>query len=255
VAALGLVAEPVALADEAGPSPAALEQALRAGARAAILTPRAQNPTGAAWDEARARELRALLARHPELLVIEDDHAGPVAGVPALTLSHPKRARWAVVRSVSKSLGPDLRLAVLGADPLTVARVEGRQALGVGWVSHLLQRLVAKAWSDAPVRRRLAEAAATYSTRRQELIRALARHDIPAQGRSGLNVWIPCNEEAAAVAALAENGWAVTAGERYRLKSPPAIRVTVSALDAHEVPELAQAVAAALRPHRRAPSR
>ncbi|HEX6739973.1 MAG TPA: aminotransferase class I/II-fold pyridoxal phosphate-dependent enzyme [Vicinamibacteria bacterium] len=255
VAALGLVAEPVAVRDEAGVAPEALEQALRAGARAAILTPRAQNPTGAAWDEARARELRALLARHPDLLVIEDDHAGPVAGAPALTLAHPRRARWAVVRSVSKSLGPDLRLAALAADPLTVGRVEGRQALGVGWVSHVLQRLVAHAWAEAAVQRQLATAAATYTARREELVRALARHGISAHGRSGLNVWIPCAEEAATVAALAEAGWAVQAGERYRLESPPAMRVTVASLEPGEVPQLAQAIGAALRPQRRAPSR
>jgi DNA-binding transcriptional MocR family regulator len=254
VAALGLVAEPVAL-DEAGATPAALEQALRAGARAAILTPRAQNPTGAAWDEPRVRELRALLARHPELLVVEDDHAGPVAGVPALTLAHPKRERWAVVRSVSKSLGPDLRLAVLAADAVTVARVEGRQTLGVGWVSHVLQRLVAHAWSQPTVRRQLASAAATYAARRQEMLRALARHGIAAQGRSGLNVWVPLSEEAAAVAALADGGWGVRAGERYRLKSAPAIRITVAALEAREAPAVAEAVARVLRPQRRAPSR
>jgi DNA-binding transcriptional MocR family regulator len=255
VAALGLVAEPVALAGDAGAAPEALEQAARAGARAAILTPRAQNPTGAAWDPPRVRELRAVLARHPELLVIEDDHAGPVAGVPALTLASRERSRWAVVRSVSKSLGPDLRLALLAADPVTVARVEGRQALGVGWVSHVLQRMVAQAWSDPAVRRRQTAAAAAYTARRRELVAALQAQDIAAQGRSGLSVWIPCAEEAAAVAALAESGWGVRAGERYRLKSPPAIRVTVAGLAPGEVPGLARAIAAALRPLRRAPSR
>ena len=140
VAALGLLPEPVAV-DDAGARPESLARALRQGARAVVLTPRAQNPAGGAWDAARLKALRQALAAHPDALVIEDDHAGPVAGTAALTLA--PRGRWAVVRSVSKSLGPDLRLALLAGDAETVARVEGRQALGCGWVSHLLQAAVA----------------------------------------------------------------------------------------------------------------
>src|SRR5262249_35804740 len=141
VSALGLVPEPVAL-DDFGPQPAALEAALRGGTRAVILTPGAQTPTGAALDATRARQLRALLDRHPDVLLVEDDHAGPVAGTPAFTLAHARKPRWAAVRSVSKSLGPDLRLAVLAGDATTVARVEGRQAIGAGWGRHVLQGAV-----------------------------------------------------------------------------------------------------------------
>jgi len=45
-----------------------------------LLTPRAQNPTGTAWDGTKVDELQAVLSGHPDLLVIEDDHAGPAAG-------------------------------------------------------------------------------------------------------------------------------------------------------------------------------
>ena len=79
VAALGLVPEPVPL-DDAGVRPEGLQRALRAGARACVLTPRAQNPTGAAFDEKRVRALRQVLDAHPDVLVIEDDHAGPGGG-------------------------------------------------------------------------------------------------------------------------------------------------------------------------------
>jgi DNA-binding transcriptional MocR family regulator len=242
VGALGLVPEPVGLDDD-GVLPGDLERALAAGARAVIITPRAQNPTGAALTESRARALSALLDAQPDVLLVEDDHAGPVSGAAAFTLTHAGRRRWAVVRSVSKSLGPDLRVAVVAGDATTVARLEGRQALGSGWVSHVLQDLVAALWSDAAVARRLRRAALLYSTRREALLRALERRGIEAHGRSGLNVWIPVREETAVVAGLAAAGWGLRAGERYRLKSSPAVRVTTAALRQEEAERLAAALA------------
>jgi DNA-binding transcriptional MocR family regulator len=119
------------------------------------------------------------------VLLVEDDHAGPVAGTPALTLAHARKPRWAVVRSVSKSLGPDLRLAILAGDATTVARVEGRQALGAGWVSHVLQAAVASLWTSAATDRRLRDAAQAYTRRRRALLDALARQGVGDQGRDG----------------------------------------------------------------------
>jgi DNA-binding transcriptional MocR family regulator len=253
VGALGLV--PVAMAmDDAGPRPEALAAALRSGVRAVVLTPRAQNPTGAALDEPRARALRTLLDAEPDVLLLEDDHAGPVAGVSALTLAHARKPRWAVVRSVSKSLGPDLRLAVLAGDATTIGRVEGRQSLGAGWVSHLLQAVVARLWADAATERRLGEAARAYSASREGLVDALAQRGLPAQGRSGLNVWIPVREEAATVQAMAAAGWAVRAGEPYRIHSGPAVRITVSTLRPAEVPRVAAALAEAQSARGRTPA-
>src|SRR5262245_34908714 len=138
-AARGLAPVPVEVDDE-GPLPASLAEALAAGAEAFVLTPRAQNPTGAALTPAREKALRAVLRAHPDALVIEDDHAGGVAGAPARTLCDPRRERWAVLRSLSKALGPDLRLAFLCADAATLARVEGGQRVAFRWVSMLLQR-------------------------------------------------------------------------------------------------------------------
>jgi len=237
LAALSLVAVPVAIDDE-GILPDALPKAA-----ALIVTPRAQNPSGAAFSERRARRLRAVLKTRPEMLVIEDDHAGPVAGAPYVTLADAARPRWAVVRSVSKSLGPDLRVALLAGDAATIARVEGRQTLGIRWVSHLLQTLVAALWRDRNVQRRLARAERTYAERRRALLAALRARGIEAHGASGLNVWIPLAEESAAVQALMRKGWAVKAGERYRIRSEPAIRVTIATLDPRDALRFAEDLA------------
>jgi DNA-binding transcriptional MocR family regulator len=243
--AQGLALEPVAL-DDRGMLPASLAAALQAGASAVVITPRGQNPTGAALDGARARELRAVLDGHPRTLVIEDDHLGAVAGSELHTLTS-GRERWAATRSVAKALGPDIRLAVLGGDPETVARVQGRQQCGPGWVSHILQALVLTLWRDPAVTEQIAHAGALYAVRRGRLLDELARSGVRAHGASGLNVWVPVQEEAGAVGALLQRGWVVAPGAPYRLAgSPPAIRVTTATLREPEAERLAADIAEVL---------
>jgi DNA-binding transcriptional MocR family regulator len=231
--------------DGRGMIPAALAAAQNAGARAVVLTPRGHNPCGAAMDPARARELRAVLA--DDVLVLEDDHLGPVAGTPWHTLVEPGRERWAAVRSVSKWLGPDLRLAVIAGDETTLARVEGRQSLGPGWVTGIVQRLVARLWSDPAVMAAVARAADVYAERRAALASLL---DLPTPP-SGINLWVPVDDEDAAVRALLADGWAVAAGRPYRLSGGPAIRITTATVDVSEAPRLAEAVRGAAAPPRR----
>ena len=245
--ALGLTVLPMAI-DDRGPTPEGLERALRAGAVACALTPRAQNPYGSAVDAERADELKAVLVRHPTVLVLEDDHAFDITERPCHSLCEPGRARWAHLRSVSKSLGPDLRLAIMSGDATTVARVEGRRLLAAGWVSHLLQRLVVRAWSEPGVAPRAADIAATYTRRREALRDALALRGIESHGRSGLNVWIPVAHEDATVAALQERGWGVLAGDRFRIASPRGIRVTTSRLEPDDATRFAADLEAALTP-------
>jgi DNA-binding transcriptional MocR family regulator len=231
--ALGLRIVPIAV-DDGGlrpDGPGGLAGALDRGLDALVVTPRGQNPTGAAIGRERARTIRRALGERPGLLVVEDDHAVPVAGADASTLWSRRRQRWAVIRSVSKALGPDLRVAVMAADELTVARVAGRQALGTGWVSSILQRVVADLWSDPATDDLVHRATETYTTRRRRLVGLLAAKGIASHGRSGLNVWVPVDDEPAVAGGLREAGWQVAAGERYRITSRPAIRVTIASLD------------------------
>ncbi|MFD5569184.1 aminotransferase class I/II-fold pyridoxal phosphate-dependent enzyme [Streptomyces cadmiisoli] len=244
VPALGLRTVPVQVDDD-GPLPADVDRALAAGARALIVTDRAQNPTGAALSAARARALRTVLGRHPETLLIEDDHGHGIVDLPLHPLAGVTR-HWAFVRSTAKAFGPDLRIAVLTGDELTLDRVRGRQRLGPGWVSRLTQRAVVRLWADGAVDTPAVSAA--YGGRRDALIGALARHGIAAYGRSGLNVWIPVPDETGAVARLQHAGWAVAPGARFRMSAPPGIRVTVSTLTEGEAGPLAEAIAAAVRP-------
>jgi DNA-binding transcriptional MocR family regulator len=245
VAAMGYTAVPVPV-DNLGVVPAGLAAALAGGAGALIVTPRAQAATGAAWDGDRAAEIGAVLRRYPSLGLIEDDHAGPVSGVPALSVSA-TRERWATIRSVSKSLGPDLRLAVLAGDEATVARVAGRQALGTGWVSYQLQELVADLWSDPSAARALRSAAEVYAARGDALRSALRDHGIAASGRSGFTCWVPVPDEDGVASSLASAGWAVAPGQRFRIAAPPGVRISFATLDQADAASFAADFARALR--------
>ncbi|MFJ2607310.1 aminotransferase class I/II-fold pyridoxal phosphate-dependent enzyme [Streptomyces sp. NPDC087425] len=242
VPALGLRTAAVGVDDE-GPLPGDVRRALAAGARALIVTDRAQNPTGAAVSAVRATALRAVLREHPETLLIEDDHGHGIVELPVHPLAGITR-HWVFVRSVAKAYGPDLRLAVLTGDPVTVDRVAGRHRLGPGWVSRIIQRAVVRLWSDGALDTRAV--AAAYGERRAALIGALAERGVVAHGRSGLNVWVPVPDETEVVARLLHGGWAVAPGARFRMSAGPGIRVTVAALGEGEVGALADAIASAV---------
>ena len=244
--ALGLALRPVPI-DGKGMLPGELAAALDEGAGAVVLNPRGQNPTGASLDETRAKELRKALERAPAALVVEDDHLGPIASVPRISLTA-GREHWASALSLAKSLGPDLRLAVLAGDEQTISRVRGRQAVGPQWVSHLLQYLVAAMWADAGVSAALERAAGAYRERREWFLAALAERGIEVSATAGIAVWIPVPEEAPVVQSLLTQGWAVMPGAPFRLQSDRAIRVTTSTLTGSDAEELAEAILAAHRP-------
>lgn len=244
---VGRVPEPVEV-DERGMQPDHLERALEAGARAVILSPRGQNPTGAAFDAARAAELHDLIARHPDVLLIEDDHAADIAGPELHTLTNDLPGPWLAIRSTSKSLGLDLRLAVLTGDALTVRRMQSSQIVGQGWVSHVLQRLVHALWTDPVTARLLRRARATYAKRRDALRDALAEHGIVVAPRSWWSVWLPVHDEAGTVDALRDAGWGVAPGARMRERPQPALRISVATLEPAEARELAAAIAKVVHP-------
>ncbi len=250
--ALGLIAVPVAV-DDRGPIPERLEAALARGVDAAVIVPRAQNPLGAALDAERSAELRGLLREHPDLLIVEDDHTSVISGAPFSTIIGPEHRRWAMIRSTSKILHPDLRVALMAGDETTIGRVEGRLALGTRWVSHVLQALVAELMLDPSYPDTVARARVAYTLRRRALLDALHDQGIAASGRSGLNVWVPVREEGPVVRALLEEGWFVLAGERFRIATPPGIRITIATLDPDDAHDLARVIAAvehARRPRR-----
>ena len=243
--AMNLTAVPVPI-DNEGMTPGGLAAALKRGVRAVIITSRAQNPTGAAVSAARAEALRAVLAEHRDILLIEDDHGADITRHHALHTLADATEHWAHIRSLSKAYGPDLRCAVVAADGTTAGRMAGRLRLGAGWVSQLIQAQVHRLWTDEAVEAQIIEAARVYTERRDALIAALAARGIEGFGSTGINVWVPVPEEAVVVSSLLAAGWAVAPGSWFRVDSPPGIRITIAHLDLADVEPLADALEAVL---------
>lgn len=158
--------------------PEPLEEALRNGARAVIITPRAHNPTGCSLSESRARAIREILARYPQVLVIVDDHFALLSATPQYSPIAAESQRWALVRSLSKTLGPDIRLAIVASDADTSAALRLRLNSGSQWVSHLLQDLVIACLNDNAFMASLAETRRHYRQQHEKLIAALASRGI-----------------------------------------------------------------------------
>ncbi|MFI9820055.1 aminotransferase class I/II-fold pyridoxal phosphate-dependent enzyme [Streptomyces sp. NPDC052013] len=243
--ALGLRAVPVAVDDE-GMRPDGLERALRAGVRAVVCSPRAQNPYGGCFSAARRDTLVELLRAAPDVLVIENDHASAVAEAPLRTLTAGTLSRWVHVRTVSKFLGADLRWAATACDPTTLARHDGRMLLTSGWVSHLLQETVHQLLTDAGTRAWVARAGETYAVRRGALLQELGERGVQAHGASGMNVWVPVRDESAVVNGLRSYGWWVAAGARFRSAAAPGVRITTAGLEPGDAARLASDFTAVL---------
>ena len=247
VHAMGMRPVPVRV-DDRGMIPDRLA-AVAGDVQAVVVTPRFQNPTGAVIDEERSGQISRVLEPYPDVLVVEDDHAGLISGAPLFSIGA-GRPRWVYVASVSKSLGPDLRLAFLAGDDRTVKHVLGRQSAGPGWVSHVMQALVATILDDPRTEPLLDRAIEAYAARRIGLMSGLSERGMPAMGSTGLNVWVPVPDEQAVVAALAAAGFAVRAGERWRLGTPQAVRIAIGGFELWMVDPVCDAIAGATDGHR-----
>jgi DNA-binding transcriptional MocR family regulator len=216
-----------------------------------VCTSRAQNPTGASLDGQRAAALRRILAAFPDVFVVEDDHLSLLAGSAYERVRSPRTPRWALVRSLAKILGPDLRVALVAGDPRTADQLRRRLVAGVNWVSHLLQATAAALLANPATAPRLAEARSAYARRAARLEAELRRNGIPSAGPAdGLNVWVPlAGDEAHVVGELRHRGWQVRPGSAYAVdpaQRRPALRVTTSALSADDATRFAEALATVL---------
>ncbi|WP_455904954.1 aminotransferase class I/II-fold pyridoxal phosphate-dependent enzyme [Microbacterium sp.] len=238
--------------DDQGMTVQGLREALDAGVRAVICTPRAQNPTGASLTAARAAELRAVLADHPYVLIIEDDHFSMLSHRRYESLIGPEHRRFALVRSVSKFLGPDMCLAIAATDATTAERLAMRLSPGTTWVSHLLQRLTLTQLTDDTVVSRIAEAREHYAARNAAFADRLREQGLDSPATDGLSLWVRLPKPARVVAErLMRRGWLARTGDDFALdeRAEPShhLRLTVHDLSEDDAETLVADLVAAVR--------
>lgn len=242
-------AAPVAM-DAEGMQSGALSHQLAAGVQAVIITPRAHNPTGFGLSATRAKEIQELLGRYPQVLVIIDDHFSLLS---TQDYQHvvPENARnWVLIRSVSKFLGPDLRIAFVASDSETSLRLRQRLNAGTSWVSHILQDMAAGYLSSADFITTVRTARESYQKQRQWITSALQLHGVAvSEQHDGLNVWVPLARDSKnVVLQMAQCGWLVRGGESFILQQAGSgIRITVSELEPQETEIIALSLARSLQ--------
>jgi GntR family transcriptional regulator/MocR family aminotransferase len=244
--------------DEEGARPESLECAIRAGANAVLLTPRAHNPTGASWTPERLQALGDVLSQYPHVLAIEDDHFGDIAGEQPGSLLADVRVedRVIYIRSFSKSIAPDLRLSVAAARPRLKTLLQEAKSHADGWSSRLLQRVLAGVLQDEGLASWLGRVRHTYRTRRERVAEVLANCGLPGvvvwPGRDGVNLWIhlpsgfDANEVIERAAAL---GVLVAPGEVFYL-SPghsDVVRFNVGSVETERVSACAELLVKAIQ--------
>ncbi len=211
--------------DDEGAVPASVARAIAKGVQLIVFTPRAHNPTGVSWSPSRLADLMDLLAEHPGVIVIEDDQFAEAANAQVGSLLNDVRIedRIVYIRSFSKVIAPDLRLALaVVRQPLRSLLVEAKFYTD-GWSSRLAQNSLAYAFADDEMPEAIEFAREAYNRRREGFTHALAQlaspnslRPVPAQ--DGVNVWIELRNGTSA-AEVAERaaaaGILVAAGEPF----------------------------------------
>jgi DNA-binding transcriptional MocR family regulator len=208
---------------------AEMRRALRSSAPAALfLQPRAHNPTGVSMSADHVAALAEILREFPDVLIVEDDHAGDIATAAPVSIGCFLPERTVHVAGFSKSHGPDLRLAAVGGPARVIDAVADRRLLGPGWSSRLLQGVLLDLLTSPSSMAQVAAARSEYARRRSLLCAGLSQHGVEATADDGINLWMTVANQQDAMVALAGHGITVAPGAPFQVSpgGPDHIRVT-----------------------------
>lgn len=219
-----------------------LQQALQANIQAIIITPRSQNPTGYSLDKAQAKQIHKILEDYPHVVVIIDDHFSLLAQAQYQHIIPSSTRNWAVVRSVSKYLSPDLRFAFVCCDPETLEKLHRKLNAGSAWVSHIIQEMVYQLLSAEHFPEILQKAKSHYHRQNQKLVQYLKEFHVPCSSHyDGLNVWLSLPYADKITQILQQRGWLVRSGQDFRVDQDiSAIRISTSDMTEQQMQEFCQ---------------
>lgn len=229
---LGANIVPVAC-DAHGPIPSSLRSALQDGAGIFLFQPRTNTTTGHVVTLTRLKALADELKSH-QTLIIEDDGLGDLSAAPPASIGQWLPLRTVHIVSYSKSLGPDLRVAVLSCTGEIAQQIRSYRNFGASWTSRILQDAVAWLMEDSATQDAITEARSVYHKRRMRLVHELSLRGVEVSGVDGLSVWLRVPDEQTALVSMALRGFPILPGNQFSLNLPDHyIRVATSRLSEH----------------------
>ncbi|MBE3566529.1 MAG: PLP-dependent aminotransferase family protein [Thermogemmatispora sp.] len=253
--------------DEEGLRLDLLEQALEAPAarpRLLCVVPTAHSPTGATMSCERRQQL-VELARHYNLLIIEDDYCSELfydesrSEPPPALRSFDCEGRVIYLKSFNKLIFPTLRLGcIVAAQPILARLVEGKQAFARG-TSLPLARALLEHLSDPAFEEELCLYRQEYRRRRDALLNLLAeelaglecRWTMPGAGFN-LLLWLPPQlQEYEVIEKAADRGLLLAPGQLFRVENSqqqlPSVRLTFADKSPEQLREGVKRLSSTLR--------
>jgi DNA-binding transcriptional MocR family regulator len=241
-----------------GIDPGDLERALAgSGARIVYAQPQFANPTGQSWSGGTRRAVLRILAEHKAFL-IEDDWARDFAldgDAPPPLAASDADGHVIYVRSLTKSLGPAIRVTAVIARGAVRARIESSRMTHELYTSGILQQAAFDVLRDPAWSRHTRTLRTHLRDRRTRLAAALhdaELHDFTVPP-GGLSLWLRIPDAADAVTVGAHclrSGLALSTGPEWFPAEPTAqyVRLSYANADPARFPEAAQILSTQLPP-------
>lgn len=222
--------------DAQGPALPALKAALDHQVVAFIYQPRTQLPSGRTVSAERIQAMSRLLKEYPAVTVIEDDPLGPLADVESVSIGQWIPQQTTLVRSYCKAFGLDLRSSIIGGSARHIAAIRIKRSEGIGIISRILQGALHFLLTDMASQTRMREVRERYSQRRSCLQQELMKRGVVfGSEQKGLLLWLPVDNEARVVSALASKNILVSEGSRHFIQAEqPHIAVNIAVLPSEE---------------------
>ncbi|NTE87931.1 PLP-dependent aminotransferase family protein [Agrobacterium rubi] len=225
---IGVVILPV-LCDIDGPVPSSLQAAMEHKPSAFLFQPRIHSVTGQSVSAERLSELGDVL-EGSDTLIVEDDGTADISSAPPMSLGTRFPDRTIHIVSYSKTLSPDLRLAVLSSTTEIIEQIQSYRSFSSGWTSRILQGATAWLLNQSSTWDTIAHAREQYRERCTGLATALRERGVKVENGQGLALWVPVESEPFALVTLAARRIAVNPGSKFSVLTSSHIRVATSML-------------------------